>query len=192
MRRNTQNNFARNSRQGQVYHGRAYNAGRGLAISNVTRPYDLPRNSAPLVHHLVGLGTPITQGRTGSSSTMEITKATEQEARLRNCKYTNLDNRYGKIGISAVAAAVCHQGGQRHVTEAHLEPQRPRRLTCRARRLSASRTAFLIFTRHDNCVRGRRSGCAEAAFMSCAIPRDWVMRGDPTAAIAGSQLRARW
>ena len=43
------------------------------------------------------------------------------EARLRR-KYTNLDNRYGKIGISAVAAAVCHQGGQRHTAEAHLEP----------------------------------------------------------------------
>ena len=34
----------------------------------------------------------------------------------------NLDNRYGKIGISAVAAAVCQPGGQRHTTEVHLEP----------------------------------------------------------------------
>jgi hypothetical protein len=37
-------------------------------------------------------------------------------------QYTNLDNRYGKIGISAVAAAVCHQGEQRNSTESHLEP----------------------------------------------------------------------
>jgi hypothetical protein len=53
--------------------------------------------------------------------TMEMTKATEQKQDSGR-KYTNLDNRYGKIGISAVAAAVCHQGGQRHTTEAHLEP----------------------------------------------------------------------
>ena len=43
---------------------------------------------------------------------MEMTKATEQKQDSGR-KYTNLDNRYGKIGISAVAAAVCHQGGQR-------------------------------------------------------------------------------
>ena len=53
--------------------------------------------------------------------TMEMIKATEQKQDSGR-KYTNLDNRYGKIGISAVAAAVCHQGGQRNPTEAHLEP----------------------------------------------------------------------
>jgi len=52
---------------------------------------------------------------------MEMIKATEQKQDSGR-KYTNLDNRYGKIGISAVAAAVCHQGGQRHTAEAHLEP----------------------------------------------------------------------
>ncbi|MGH7913322.1 MAG: hypothetical protein ACREPW_01555 [Candidatus Binataceae bacterium] len=31
---------------------------------------------------------------------------------------TKLDERYGKIGISAVAAAVCHQGEQRNRREA--------------------------------------------------------------------------
>jgi len=51
---------------------------------------------------------------------MEI-KATEQKQDSA-WQYTNLDNRYGKIGISAVAAAVRHQGGQRTVTEVHLEP----------------------------------------------------------------------
>ena len=53
--------------------------------------------------------------------TMEMTKATEQKQDSGR-KYTNLDNRYGKIGISAVAAAMCHQGGQRQTTETHLDP----------------------------------------------------------------------
>ncbi|HMA56634.1 MAG TPA: hypothetical protein VKP52_07940 [Pseudolabrys sp.] len=52
---------------------------------------------------------------------MEVTKTTEQKQDSGQ-QYTNLDNRYGKIGISAVAAAVRHQGGQRNTTEAHLEP----------------------------------------------------------------------
>ena len=48
-------------------------------------------------------------------------KATEQkEDSVR--QYTNLDTRYGKIGISAVAAAVRHQGEQRNATETHFEP----------------------------------------------------------------------
>ena len=50
-----------------------------------------------------------------------MTKATEQKQDSGR-KNTNLDNRYGKIGISAVAAAVRHQSGQRITTEAHLEP----------------------------------------------------------------------
>ena len=49
------------------------------------------------------------------------TKATEQKQDSER-QYTNLDNRYGKIGISAVAAAICHQGEQRNVTESHPEP----------------------------------------------------------------------
>jgi hypothetical protein len=49
------------------------------------------------------------------------TKATEQKQDSAR-QYTNLDNRYGKIGISAVAAAVCHQGEQRNVTESPPEP----------------------------------------------------------------------
>src|SRR6188508_1082582 len=52
---------------------------------------------------------------------MEMTKATEQKQDSGR-KYTNLDNRYGKIRVSAVPAPVCHPGGQRHTTEAHLEP----------------------------------------------------------------------
>ncbi|MGA7390003.1 MAG: hypothetical protein WA322_24470 [Pseudolabrys sp.] len=48
-------------------------------------------------------------------------KATEQKQDSVR-QYTNLDNRYGKIGISAVAAAVRHQSEHRNATETHLEP----------------------------------------------------------------------
>src|SRR5512140_2758029 len=52
--------------------------------------------------------------------TMNV-KATEQKQDSAR-QYTNLDTRYGKIGISAVAAAVRHQGEQRNATETHFEP----------------------------------------------------------------------
>jgi len=48
-------------------------------------------------------------------------KATEQKQDSAR-QFTNLDNRYGKIGISAVAAAVRHQGEQRIAAETHYEP----------------------------------------------------------------------
>jgi hypothetical protein len=48
-------------------------------------------------------------------------KATEQKQDSAR-QYTNLDNRYGKIGISAVAAAVRHQGELRNTVETHYEP----------------------------------------------------------------------
>lgn len=48
---------------------------------------------------------------------MQATKATEQSQdswqQDSNRQCTKLDDRYGKIGISAVAAAVCHKG-ERH------------------------------------------------------------------------------
>ena len=44
---------------------------------------------------------------------MEGQKATEQ-SRYSERQYKNLDERYGKIGISAVAAAVRHQGELRN------------------------------------------------------------------------------
>jgi hypothetical protein len=40
---------------------------------------------------------------------MQATKATEQRQDSRRQNH-RLDERYGKIGISAVAAAVCHRG----------------------------------------------------------------------------------
>ena len=62
------------------------------------------------------------QGRIGERDvTMQATKAAEQsqDSRYQDSRYQNndLDNRYGKIGISAVAAALCHQGEQHNVTE---------------------------------------------------------------------------
>jgi hypothetical protein len=49
---------------------------------------------------------------------MEATKATEQSQDSRR-QYATLDDRYGKIGISAVAAALRHQGELRNPREAH-------------------------------------------------------------------------
>ena len=46
---------------------------------------------------------------------MNASKATEQSRR----QYADLDSRYGKIGISAVVAALRHQGEQHNTTESH-------------------------------------------------------------------------
>jgi len=48
-------------------------------------------------------------------------KATEQKQDSAR-QYANLDTRYGKIGISAVAAAVRHQSEQRNTIQTHFEP----------------------------------------------------------------------
>jgi hypothetical protein len=50
---------------------------------------------------------------------MQATKATEQKDTNQDSKLqtTTLDNRYGKIGISAVAAACAHTGKQEGVSE---------------------------------------------------------------------------
>lgn len=52
---------------------------------------------------------------------MNATQATEQKQDSQRQK-TTLDNRYGKIGISAVAAAVCHRGEQPAATETRYIP----------------------------------------------------------------------
>jgi hypothetical protein len=52
---------------------------------------------------------------------MEATKATEQSQDSWS-QYTNLDSRYGKIGISAVAAALRHQGARRNTHETRQTP----------------------------------------------------------------------
>jgi len=44
---------------------------------------------------------------------MNATRATEQSQDSQR-QYKSLEDRYGKIGISAVAAAVRHQGEQRN------------------------------------------------------------------------------
>ena len=47
-----------------------------------------------------------------------------RRSRAKNSQrqYKNLDDRYGKIGISAVAAAVRHQGELRNVSETSFLP----------------------------------------------------------------------
>lgn len=52
---------------------------------------------------------------------MDATKPVEQSQDSRR-EYGDLDNRYGKIGISAVAAAVRHTGEQRKKNETRAEP----------------------------------------------------------------------
>ena len=46
---------------------------------------------------------------------MDAIKATEQSQDSRS--YSKLDDRYGKIGISAVAAAIRHQGELRNARD---------------------------------------------------------------------------
>ena len=50
---------------------------------------------------------------------MNSMKVTEQsqDSRSQYGKRSDLDTRYGKIGISAVAAALCHQGEQQTGSE---------------------------------------------------------------------------
>jgi hypothetical protein len=86
------------------------------ALANAMRAYDLPRNSAPVVHHIGGWGNH-KEGLEFSSMEMKATEQKQDSAR----QYTNLDNRYGKIGISAVAAAVRHQGELRNTAATHSE-----------------------------------------------------------------------
>jgi hypothetical protein len=52
---------------------------------------------------------------------MDATRATEQSQDSQR-HYKNLDDRYGKIGISAVAAAVRHQGELRNVNDTRFQP----------------------------------------------------------------------
>ena len=78
------------------------------------------------------------------SKTMNATRATEQSQDSQR-QYPDLDDRYGKIGISAVAAAVRHQGEQRNVDREPLHPLRPRLSGARPGRLTPGRLPCLIF-----------------------------------------------
>jgi hypothetical protein len=53
---------------------------------------------------------------------MEAIRATEQSQDSRR-QIKSLDDRYGKIGISAVAAAVRHKDEARPIKAPHLVPQ---------------------------------------------------------------------
>lgn len=52
---------------------------------------------------------------------MNANKATEQSQDSRG-QQTDLDSRYGKIGISAVVAALCHQGEPDSTTASRVVP----------------------------------------------------------------------
>jgi hypothetical protein len=54
-------------------------------------------------------------------TTMQSKPATEQ-AQDPQRQQSGLDSRYGKIGISAVAAALCHRGERRSVRKAQAVP----------------------------------------------------------------------
>jgi hypothetical protein len=87
------------------------------AWQNVTIGHELPRNSALLEGQIN-----VVQPKDGSENdTMEGMKATEQRQDSQS-QHTELDNRYRKIGISAVAAAVRHQGEQDDTHESRLVP----------------------------------------------------------------------
>jgi hypothetical protein len=82
----------------------------------------LPRNSAPLEGQVQ-----VVQPKDGSENdTMDGMKATEQrqdsQRQASQGQHTELDHRYRKIGISAVAAAVRHQGEQDDTNESRLVP----------------------------------------------------------------------
>jgi len=81
--------------------------------SNVTIEHNLKRNFAPLRAH-IALSTNPKEG--SETKTMNATQATElsQDSQRQE---KSLDDRYGKIGISAVAAAVRHQSDRRSTSE---------------------------------------------------------------------------
>jgi hypothetical protein len=77
--------------------------------ADFTNEHDWQRNFAPVALQIVAASKP-KDGR--ETKTMHATRATElsQDSERQS---TRLDERYGKIGISAVAAAVHHLGGRR-------------------------------------------------------------------------------
>ena len=76
--------------------------------------HELPRNFAPLSDQTGGVKE--TQGQIGDLDVkMQATKSAEPKDSKR--QHNDLDNRYGKIGISAVAAALRHLREQQTVGE---------------------------------------------------------------------------
>jgi len=75
--------------------------------------HDLPRNSAPVDAQI---GSRNLKERIGDLDVkMQATKSAEPKDSKR--QHNDLDNRYGKIGISAVAAALRHLREQQTVGE---------------------------------------------------------------------------
>lgn len=81
------------------------------AAANVTIAVHLPRNSAALGRQIRDRG----HAKDGLEKTMNAIKPTEQSQDSR--RRTDLDDRYGEIGISAVAAAIRCKGEERSARE---------------------------------------------------------------------------
>ena len=58
----------------------------------------------------------------GAWPSQEERQSTAEGRRETGNETSNLTVRYGKIGISAVAAAMCHKSEERNATESHFEP----------------------------------------------------------------------
>jgi len=78
------------------------------------------KNCRAILPQSVGTLTTL-RPKDGLETTMDATRPTEQSQDSQR-HYRNLDDRYGKIGISAVAAAVRHQGEQRNVSDTRFLP----------------------------------------------------------------------
>lgn len=91
----------------------------------VTVARELPRNSASVDTH-VSIGGRLQDAWEDKLNSDSDSDSQDKNQDLRQPQRqeprSELDNRYGKIGISAVAAAVRHQGGQRTVTAPRVTP----------------------------------------------------------------------
>jgi hypothetical protein len=114
-----------------VYHDRGKWSDVPATGRNVMRAHDLLRNSATLEGHIrLSRESPRRQATNGvpkaaSNKDWIRTMTTVQKSEPRQDsqrQQDGLDSRYGKIGISAVAAALCHRGDRADSAEPHLEP----------------------------------------------------------------------
>ena len=79
------------------------------------------KNCRAILPHSSGRLTTLRPKDGLETTIMDATRATELSQDSQR-HYKNLDDRYGKIGISAVAAAVRHQSEQRNVNDSRFLP----------------------------------------------------------------------
>jgi hypothetical protein len=88
----------------------------GRGRDNVTIGHDLLRTSAPLSHHLVDVRP--YRKKTQKTSTEPAMKPKTKTRPDSKRDEPTLDRRYGKIGISAVAAALPYQSNAKNPADA--------------------------------------------------------------------------